>query len=593
MPTEADCTVNGAVQAQQATSSGTVAVSENCFITGAVQAQSATTIGVIGTIFFEFVTGEVQAQPATTSGSIDVVARPQVLADVEALRATTSGLIDIFTTVQVNGAAQAGEATTQGIVGPPVDGPYDLRMKLPNDQWISLTDHQNLINIGQDDHHILYEWKGGWAAGTYDAGHQVLDNGWLMTANKTTIDRAAPQVVGAPFFIYEGTPTTQSATAKQIIVGGRYSPQVRAQLLVACRIFLTFEHDYIVYIVRDPTGTPVLTEVAAFTAEQGGWQTINLPGGFVQVGEIVDVLAIVKEPDPVPVQFTGDWVYSSPQNPAAPAAGEVIHSRSSTSVISWSKTDADLVDRSVDLATLEVGDTISDGAITWAIQSISDQGTYYNYGVAPAINGVEGRNTYTFETVTASLLSYELDTDYWLGNPEAQGLYGADIPYEDIVPDNNQYSVDIEVQDYSTSPDWDVQSQSGGKSTTPLLSLEEYLWVSTQAAGYTLITGAVSGPVWQEIGRRLINDGEGFSIRLKAEAKRTDGFGYGTSEHVGMAWRDGTTDGDFDIQYEHATSPLMNTRFIIDGNDVVFEGRSAPGESWSLTVFAYFNPIGD
>ena len=90
-------------------------------------------------------------------------------------------------------------------------GPRTLRQLY---HWVwnnftRLTSYLRTLNIYIDSVNDTLEgqiagrnrWMGEWAAGTYQAFDQVRDNGWLMIANKTTSDRAAPQPTGAPYYI--------------------------------------------------------------------------------------------------------------------------------------------------------------------------------------------------------------------------------------------------------------------------------------------------------------------------------------------------------------------------------------------------------
>ena len=60
----------------------------------------------------------------------------------------------------------------------------------------------------------------------------------------------------------------------------------------------------------------------------------------------------------------------------------------------------------------------------------------------------------------ATPITYGIDTNYWQSNVGGQGLRIIDGAYEDIVPDDNAYGTDIEVQYMSISPDWDI-AQAG------------------------------------------------------------------------------------------------------------------------------------
>ena len=84
-----------------------------------------------------------------------------------------------------------------------------------------------------------------------------------------------------------------------------------------------------------------------------------------------------------------------------------------------------------------------------------------SYQVSPAVQyGNDGVQGFNFETVESTPITIGYELDYNLTNPIISGLYIVDGKYADITPDDNQYGVDIEVQEISISDDWDVLSVS-------------------------------------------------------------------------------------------------------------------------------------
>jgi hypothetical protein len=274
-------------------------------------------------------------------------------------------------------------------------------------------------------------WKGEWIPGsTHDVGHVVRDAGWTMVANKKTDDRPAPQGVGEAAYPYTGTLTGQTSSSKQLIAGQRYTPQTRSQIISGYRMNVTTGIHYQVFLVRDALGTPILNEVNNFTASSTGWVSFNLNQIVLELGKVADMMVVVTEPDGTPTIWSGNWNYTTPNNVAVPAAGEILHANQATSELRINKTDSDAGDRETELLALTVGDHIQGGGQDWVIQSITDQGTWILFGVSPASQG----------------------------GPDGiiQGMFGADTAYADIVPDDNQYIVDVLLQDYIYSEDWEI-----------------------------------------------------------------------------------------------------------------------------------------
>lgn len=328
------------------------------------------------------------------------------------------------------------------------------------------TEVNNDLNIRID---TKVQWRGNWLQTGYEKNDMVKDGAYTSIANKYTEDRAAPQEEGDEHYTFEGTLVNTQSTAKQVINGIRVSAQ-NDGFLKGYRIDVIAGERYQVYSVLDPLGVKQVTELASFEADTTGWKSLGLSPVLVNSGTVFDIVVIISEPDASLSTWVGDWNYLIPTNEATPAAGQMIHANKGSDTIRVSKTDNNSGDRSAELLALTNGDIIEGAGVRWVIQSVSDDGTYVTFGVSPQTQGTPGVNTFSFETVAATPLSYGVDTDYWLGNPAAEGLFIADGSYDDIVPNDNAYGVDLLIQDAYISPDWDVvaiSGESGGAGGTP------------------------------------------------------------------------------------------------------------------------------
>ena len=326
---------------------------------------------------------------------------------------------------------------------------------------------QNASDIAQNvvDIATKMEWKGPWVSGLYNKNDVVTDDGWLMIANQDTIERPAPQPIGFPTYVYDGTIATQQITAKQVIFGSRYS-SAGIGYVTGMRIYTIAGNEYDIYTVNNPLGTPTFDRVATFVANSTGWYNINLDAIIIGDGTLFDLIAIVDEPDPTPTTFSGDWNYTKPQNAGIPGTGVIIHANTQLELLQLNKIDNNAVDRSSELASLTIGDVIEANGLRWAIQNITDQGAYIDFQVIPAIQlAPTGILNFTFETITATPITYAQDTDYNLGNSQVRGLYAADLPYSSITVDDNQYGIDIQVQQAQISLHWDALASSQAASS--------------------------------------------------------------------------------------------------------------------------------
>jgi len=308
-------------------------------------------------------------------------------------------------------------------------------------------------------------WKNKWAAGTYNINDVVRDGDWTMVANKTTTERPAPQLVGDPIYLFPGTLNgVGSPSASQVIVGQRYTPPVD-KLITGFRIYTDAGQKYGVYIVTDPTGTPQFNQVASFTATTTGWVAINTSNVFIDAGEAFDLIATIN-PDNTPTNTNATYVYTTPQNTAVPLAGQIIHANNAIDELWISTTDNNATDRSALLASLKLGDVIVSEGQSWTVQGNTNAGTYHIIQVVPTIQlVVDGTFTFQFQVYPVATILRQQATDEWPGDPEVSGLLAVDTGYDTIVPDDNQYNVDIQYQDIRFSDDWDILAFSGQQET--------------------------------------------------------------------------------------------------------------------------------
>jgi len=363
----------------------------------------------------------------------------------------------------------------------------DLEKRVSDNEDDIATNSQNIStntqNIATNAGEILNRmyWKGAWAVGDYLLNDVVRDGAYTMVANTATSDRPAPQTVGSPEFIYKGTGAVNHiVNATQIVFGTRYILPYALQYS-KIRVYTKTENRYLLYIVKDPLGTPIFNQVGDFTAISDGWQEFTVPEEILLAGVAFDAVVVSNKPDDVPTTWVGDWDYSTPNNATNPTSGEIVHADKALDEFRIHKTDDNGGDRGTELEALTIGDIITDGSIRWAIQGITDNTTWMNFIVSPTTQRADGVTSFTFETVTAKDLETAREVDYNLGNSQVRGLFIADGGYTSIVPDDNQYGVDIMFQQMSVSADWELLAVSGGASGASIDLTYDY----DKQSGYT------------------------------------------------------------------------------------------------------------
>ncbi len=316
-------------------------------------------------------------------------------------------------------------------------------------------------HLADPNPHGSLQWKGEWTQADHVINDTVRDGAWLMVANKSTDTRPAPQENGDPFNLHEGTLASQSPTVKQVIIGQSYT-FTEGAWIKGYKIDVVAGNHYRIFSIKDPSGSAELNEVISFTADSSGTKVFGVDSLIVPSGTEFYFGAIINEPDPAPTTFNGDWFYIIPNNTQVPLDGQIVHANKAIDELWISKSDDLLVDRSAELATLTIGDIISTPFTDWAIQSISDEGDYIKFGVSPALQGSQGIHTFTFESVSATPITYGRDDNYWSGSPyvgSVEGIY-SETGIDNLVTNDHAYAIDIEVQRATISPDWDLLAYS-------------------------------------------------------------------------------------------------------------------------------------
>lgn len=270
---------------------------------------------------------------------------------------------------------------------------------------------------------------------------------------------------------YNGTLTAGGATVKQVIYGIRITAAV-AGYINALRVDIATGQRYSLFLVLDPTGTPVVVELGSFTAQITGWFDFNVQQTAVGAGSTIDVVALVTQPDPTPTVYTFNYNYTTPQNAGIPASGVILHSREAPDVMSVNYVDNDGVDRQSVLQGIALGDIIRGHGMQWIVQNVAQQAGHVNFAVSPAFNATgTGVAAFEFETTVPSSVSWGSEAGYWLTNQPPgggviKGMQAIDAPYTSIVPDDNAYGMDVFFQQAYVPTQWRVKTSGGGGGGT-------------------------------------------------------------------------------------------------------------------------------
>lgn len=298
-------------------------------------------------------------------------------------------------------------------------------------------------------------WKGVWNGDQYLRGDTVYDDGYAMVANKTTTERAAPQPAGEEQYLYNGGAPTTTTPAKVLLFGTRYQNDA-PYIINGYRVYAIAGNEYRVFVDLDG----VIREIVSFTAANTGWRVAESVSTIVSANSDLIIFVKVLKPADVPATFTLSYSYATPNNAAIPVAGQITHANKVLDSFRVNKTDQN-GDQAAQLALLEVGDTIEGAGVKWAIQVITDMGTWIDYTVAPAQQGnPDGVQDFVFETIIEQDIVVMNDPNYWDITPQVSGVYQQDqLP---SVETQDAYGLDVLVQHVSISEDWELLSSPGG-----------------------------------------------------------------------------------------------------------------------------------
>jgi hypothetical protein len=349
----------GDAQADPAVATGQVLVTGFVVVTGDASAQPATTTGQTDTEGFILATGDVTAQLAITTGQINVIepvqgsgspqAQPatttglvadrgnsiEVTGDAIAQPATTAGSALVVVFVTATGDAQAQNAVTSGQARVPLLGPFDIRMKAPDGEWVEINTHDSQLGITPDNHHpqlhdltshtdvnapaptlrdgIFWtgseyanerrtDWQGIWAPGTYEIDDQARDNVFLGIANTQTTDPIAPTPSGIPIYPTDGAIYIDQFQLLGAKVGNQYT-MAQDAVITEARIVINVANVGLLTTV-DIHINNVQTVATTYVPRVAGLHTFLLPVTFVFINDVVRIeVDTVKQTGNTQVHF--------------------------------------------------------------------------------------------------------------------------------------------------------------------------------------------------------------------------------------------------------------------------------------------------
>jgi hypothetical protein len=324
---QAPVTATGSVQAEPANTTGVVtAVTAAPIVTvnGVVQAQPAITTGIVGSDSIVLASGNVIAQAALSTGQIFAQTIVTVNGVAQAQPAITTGIVGTFAFVIVNGDAQADPAITNGQARVPREGPFDIRMKSRDGEWVKINTvsgssdvvltnpaEGDILSLNSNDEWVndrRMDWQGIWTAGTYEIEDTARDKTFLGTANTQTTDPIAPVPTGTPIYPTDGAIYVDQFQLIGAKVGNRYT-MAQDAVVTEARVDINIANvGLLTTVVFHVNGVQVAT--ATYVPRVAGLHSFLIPTTFVFAGDVVDIESdAVKQTGNTQVHYEVDAGY--------------------------------------------------------------------------------------------------------------------------------------------------------------------------------------------------------------------------------------------------------------------------------------------
>ena len=354
-----------------------------------------------------------------------------------------------------------------------------------------VTEQVDFISPSGPEGQNLVNWRVSWVPTTYEKNDQVKDDGWLMIANKTTVDTAAPQPSGSPSFDLPDVPLWTDEVFTDVVASGHTYTLIQSGWVNAIQVWapvLDAETEYriIVSVVTDPAN-PEVIPIDDPTLKSNDWTTVFFDPTPFAAGTIISVILQTLSASGGDA-VNGLWVREIDSNNGAPSTGSW-RTRSDETQLRINKTDDNAIDRTADLSDAGAGSTFimaqqDDPNKSMTFQATSaaiDQGTFFEWSTIQTDTGQGGQpDVDKISTVDINKPIF-VSTDYkelageWPGNNPSWATIEGVLQLGGVnqaVP-LNAYGVRMNFQPAYISPDWDLVT-SGGKSASTLLGIASF-----------------------------------------------------------------------------------------------------------------------
>lgn len=179
------------------------------------------------------------------------------------------------------------------------------------------------------------------------------------------------------------------------------------------------------------------------------WLTYSFEPVDLQAAETVTAVLAIRNQSTSFALGPHGWDYSTPNNPAAPVPGQIVHDNKTTGRLLVHRQGRNfgsgaLEDRTAVLDQVSPGDVIdTEGEQTWTVTAVAVVVDVYDFTVTPAVQapGVDRLREFTFTIFDTGPIDYSYDPLQWQGQTVTKGVSGTDLAA--LVEGDDGFPVDI------------------------------------------------------------------------------------------------------------------------------------------------------
>lgn len=302
------------------------------------------------------------------------------------------------------------------------------------------------------------KFKGTWTQRNYTRNDVVFDQGWLMSAKRSTDERAAPYISLSDAWLTttQGTPSLLAgANAGTVYTGARFYAYNNLKVS-GYRFYCPDNSGAFTYeLWRHGSQYGLVQLIAPHVPISTGW--IDIDEDEMLLEGFGHYLILVTKAASQPTSFVYSWNTVNSDND--PATGTATLSEDGTE-IKVHHNDSGGTSRQASLESVAASATLVINSLTWTVLSKTNNANHVTYEVA-ANKGRPFETLYSLAFSWGSVVNapYVYDLNYWASTTNIYGFIGTAYPVAGL--DNNLYGVDVLYSTHTKSDDWDIVETSG------------------------------------------------------------------------------------------------------------------------------------